>query len=122
MNQDITFNSMKKEFQLRKVEFGPKQMRTLKLIDNDGLYSNLALILSYQCVHTVKVAVFQGKDQAISKDGREFTGSLMQQMNDIYDFIDFRNQTRATIEKLLRIDVRDYPEIAVREALLNLLV
>ena len=43
-------------------------------------------------------------------------------MNEVYDFIDFRNQTRATIEKLLRIDVRDYPEIAVREALLNLLV
>ena len=46
----------------------------------------------------------------------------MQQMNEVYDFIDFRNQTRATIEKLLRIDVKDYPEIAVREALLNLLV
>ena len=46
----------------------------------------------------------------------------MQQMNDVYDFIDLRNQTRATIEKLLRIDVRDYPEVAVREALLNLLV
>lgn len=45
-----------------------------------------------------------------------------QQMNEVYDFIDFRNQTRATIERLLRIDVRDYPEIAVREALLNLLV
>ena len=46
----------------------------------------------------------------------------MQQMNEIYDFIDFRNQTYATIEKLYRVDVRDYPEIAVREALLNLLV
>ena len=40
----------------------------------------------------------------------------------VYEFIDFRNQTHATIEKLLRIDERDYPEIAVREALLNLLV
>jgi len=68
----------------------------------------------------IKVAVFQGTDQTIFKDRREFTGSLMQQMNEVYDFIDFRNQTRATIEKLLRIDVRDYPEIAVREALLNL--
>ena len=44
----------------------------------------------------------------------------MKQMNDVYDYIDFHNQTHATIEKLLRIDVRDYPEIAVREALLNL--
>lgn len=43
-------------------------------------------------------------------------------MNDVYEYIDFRNQTRATIEKLSRIDVRDYPVIAVREALLNLLV
>ena len=112
----------KKEFALRKVEFGPQQMRTLKLTDQDSLYSNLGLLLSDQCVHTIKVAVFQGTDQTIFKDRREFTGSLMQQMNEVYDFIDFRNQTRATIEKLLRIDVKDYPEIAVREALLNLLV
>ena len=111
-----------KEFELRKVELGPQQMRTLKLMDPDGLYSNLGLLLSDQCVHTIKVAVFQGTDQAVFKDRREFTGSLMRQMNEVYDFIDFRNQTRATIEKLLRTDIRDYPEIAVREALLNLIV
>lgn len=68
------------------------------------------------------MAVFQGTDQVIFKDRREFSGSLLQQMNEVYEFIDFRNQTHATIEKLLRIDERDYPEIAVREALLNLLV
>lgn len=122
LNQELTFETVKREFQLRDVDFGSQQMRTLKLIDNDGLYSNLALLLSDQCAHTVKVAVFQGTDSTIFKDRREFTGSLIQQMNEVYDFIDFRNQTRASIEKLLRIDVRDYPEIAVREALLNLLV
>ena len=122
LNQELTFEAAKKEFALRKVEFESQQMRTLKLIDQDNLYSNLGLLLSDQCVHTIKVAVFQGTDQTIFKDRREFTGSLMQQMNEVYDFIDFRNQTRATIERLLRIDVRDYPEIAVREALLNLLV
>ena len=46
----------------------------------------------------------------------------MKQLNEVYDYIDFHNQTRATIEKLSRIDVRDYPILAVREALLNLLV
>ena len=122
LNQELTFESTQKEFKLRKVEFGTQQMRTLKLIDQDGLYSNLALLLSDQCVHTIKAAVFQGTDQTIFKDRREFTGSLMQQMNEVYDFIDFRNQTRATIEKLYRVDVRDYPEVAVREALMNLLV
>ena len=122
LNQELTFEATEKEFQLRKVEFGMQQMRTLKLIDKDGLYSNLAMLLSDQCVHTIKVAVFQGKDQTVFKDRREFSGALMKQMNDVYDYIDFHNQTHATIEKLLRIDVRDYPEIAVREALLNLLV
>ena len=122
LNQELTFEAAKKEFALREVAFGPQQMRTLKLIDQDNLYSNLGLLLSDQCVHTIKVAVFQGTDQTVFKDRREFAGSLMQQMNEVYDFIDFRNQTRATIEKLYRIDVRDYPEIAVREALLNLLV
>lgn len=58
----------------------------------------------------------------VFKDRREFSGSLLKQMNEVYDFIDLHNQTRATIEKLLRIDVRDYPEVAVREALLNMLV
>ena len=43
-------------------------------------------------------------------------------MNEIYDFIDFRNQTHSSFQKLRRIDQRDYPETAVREALLNLLV
>lgn len=122
LNQELTFEATKKEFTLRKIEFGSQQMRTLKLMDQDSLYSNLGLLLSDQCVHTIKVAVFQGTDQTIFKDRREFAGSLITQMNEVYDFIDFHNQTRATIERLLRIDVRDYPEIAVREALLNLLV
>lgn len=62
LNQKLSFQAMKKEFQLRNMEFGVQQMRTLKLIDNDGLYSNLALLLSDQNVHTIKVAVFQGTD------------------------------------------------------------
>lgn len=122
LNQDLTFEAAEKEFKLRNVDFGLQQRRTLKLIDHGGIYSNLALLLSDQCVHTIKAAVFQGTDQSVFRDRREFTGSLMRQMNEVYEFIDFRNQTRGTINKLLRIDVRDYPEVAVREALLNLLV
>lgn len=112
----------KKEFEKRHIDFDISPMRSMKLMDHDGIYNNLALLLSDQCVHTIKVAVFQGKDQIIFKDRREFFGSLMKQMNDVYEFIDFRNQTHSTIDKLMRTDVRDYPEIALREVLLNLLV
>lgn len=66
--------------------------------------------------------VFQGTTQSEFKDRKEFSGSLFRQMDEAYEFIDFRNHTHATFDKLYRIDKRDYPEAAVREALLNLLV
>ena len=99
LNQDLTFEVAKKEFDLRNLEFGPKQMQTLKLIDQDGLYTNLGLLLSDQCVHTIKVAVFQGTDQMVFKDRREFGGSLLRQMNEVYDYVesDACNHTK-TIE------------------------
>lgn len=122
VNQALTFEATKKEFEKRNVAFGQPQMQTLKIVSADGIYTNLGLLLSEQCPHTIKAAVFEGTDQNVFKDRREFSGSLMQQLNEVYDYIDFHNQTHATFQKLLRIDTRDYPEVAVREALLNSLV
>ena len=122
INQALTFEDTKKEFEKRNIAFGQPQMQTLKIISADGVYTNLGLLLSEQCPHTIKAAVFEGTNQNVFKDRREFSGSLMQQLNEVYDYIDFHNQTHATFQKLLRIDTRDYPEVAVREALLNSLV
>ncbi len=119
VEQALTFQATTREFEARGVEFGQPQKKTLKAISEDGLYTNLGLLLSEQCPHSVKVAVFEGTDQNVFKDRREFCGSLMQQLNEVYGYIDLHNQTRATFDKLLRIDSRDYPEVALREALLN---
>ena len=122
LEQNLTFESAKKVFAERNVKFGLTQMKTLGMVTQNGVYTNLGLLLSDQCVHTIKAAVFQGTTQSEFKDRREFSGSLFRQMDEAYDFIDFRNQTHSTFDKLYRIDRRDYPETAVREALLNLLV
>ena len=122
LEQNLTFEDAKKEFSERNIPFGIAQMKTLGIMSHDGVYTNLGLLLSDQCVHTIKVAVFEGKNQSQFKDRREFEGSLFRQMREVYDYIDFRNQIHSTFEKLRRIDQRDYPEVAVREALLNLLV
>ena len=74
LNQELTFEAAKKEFQLRNIDFDSAKMRTLKLIDRDDLYTNLALLLSDQCSHKIKAAVFQGTDQTVFKNRREFTG------------------------------------------------
>ena len=122
LEQELTFEFTAQEFARRKVEFGAPQMKTLGLVNGDGIYTNLGLLLSEQCTHTIKAATFQGADQSIFKDRREFSGSLLQQLHEVYGYIDLRNRTSSTFAGLLRIDKRDYPEVAVREALLNSLV
>jgi len=122
LNQDLTFETAIAEFSQRKVEFGTAQMITLGLLNSDKIYTNLGLLLSDQCVHSIKVAVFQDDSLRVFKDRREFDGSLFKQLNDAYAFIDLHNPIHATFDKLMRIDTRDYPEDAVREALLNAVV
>jgi len=119
--QELTFTETAREFQSRDLPFGPHQQRSLGLLNADGVYTNLALLLSDQCLHTVKVAVFEGRDKTLFKDRREFSGSLLKQLNDAYEFIDRYNSVRSEIKGLHRYDRRDYPPEAIREALLNAL-
>ncbi|MCI6845905.1 MAG: putative DNA binding domain-containing protein [Solobacterium sp.] len=119
INQDLTFNSCENEFKNRNIDF---KEQALKLVSNDGLYTNLGLLLSDQCPYTIKAAVFEDYDQSLFKDRNEFSGSLLKQLEDVYSFIDKYNNNRSTFDKLWRIDTRDYPEKALREALLNSIV
>jgi ATP-dependent DNA helicase RecG len=122
LNQELTFHSAEQEFAARNVLFGDGQQRTLKLISADGIYTNLALLLSDQCVHTIKLAVFQGGEKEVFRDRMEFTGSLLAQMNETYARLDQYNRVHAEVKGLYRVDTRDYPEEALREALFNALV
>jgi len=122
LNQELTFTNAENEFKTANVPFGKSQQKTLGLMNADGIYTNLGLLLSDQSVHSVKLAVFEGKTKTVFKDRREFTGSLLKQLNEIYEFIDRYNRVRSEINGLRRVDKRDYPPEAVREALLNALV
>ncbi len=122
IQQKLTFSSLTKEFASRNIPFGKHDRKRLKLINPDGMYTNLALLLSDQCLHSVKAAVFEGTDENVFKDRREFTGSLIQQLNDVYEFINLHNKTRSEFHGLYRVDSRDYPQAALREALLNAVV
>jgi ATP-dependent DNA helicase RecG len=122
VEQKLSFDSAEAEFKKREVPFGVSQMATLGLVNTDKIYTNLALLLSEQCVHTIKAAVFQDTTQQVFKDRQEFEGSLFKQINSIYNYLDLNNKTAATFDKLLRIDSRDYPETALREAMLNAVV
>ena len=50
------------------------------------------------------------------------SGSILEQLEEAVDYIDRYNRTRAEFSGLDRIDIRDYPTEAIREALLNAVV
>lgn len=120
--QELTFNSLNKEMEKRNIEFSQVQMKNVGILTSDEIYTNMGLLVSDQCKHSIKFAVFQGADKLIFKDRKELTGSLFDQLADAFKTIDFYNSTKATFHDLLRTDERDYPEDAVREALLNAIV
>ena len=122
LEQNLSFEAAKKQFEKQNIPFDTAKMQTLGMISADGIYSNVALLLSDQCPSTIKAATFSGEDKGSFQDRREFGGSLFQQMEELYSYLDMRNQTKATFDGLYRIDTRDYPENALREALLNSLV
>lgn len=122
IHQDLTFDSFRRAFAARSMEAGEVQMRTLHMTGEDGLYTNLGLLLSDQCEHSIKAAIFQGSDKAVFRSRKEFTGSLLRQLDEVYAFLDLNNKTKATFSGLNRTDIRDYPEEAIREALLNSIV
>lgn len=120
--QELTFNKLEEELKRRDLEFTEVQMKNLGILSPDDIYTNMGLLVSDQCRHSIKFAIFQGTDKLVFKDRKEFTGSLFNQLTDAYKTIDFYNGTKATFHELLRTDERDYPEDAVREALLNAIV
>lgn len=122
VNQQLTFDRAEKDFAAMHLPFGSQQMKTLKLVNEDGMYNQLALLLSDQCQHTIKLAVFQGDNKVVFKDRLEVAGSLFQQLEEASAFLNRYNRVRAEIHGLRRIDHMDYPDVALREALLNSLI
>ena len=123
MEQDLTFEEAEKAFERYGVEFSEDKYIALGLRNlHDDQYTNLALLLSDQCQHTTKVAVFGDTANLTFKDSKEFGGSIFKQLDDTYFYLSLCNRTAAVFKGLERIEKSDYPEEALREALLNALV
>ena len=121
IEQDLTFDAAKTAFQRYGVEFSEKKYRALGITQND-IYTNLALLLSDQCLHTTKIAVFNDEFCTEFRDSKEFGGSVFKQFEDSINYLALCNKTVSTIKGVVRTDKQDYPEEAIREALLNALV
>lgn len=121
MEQELTFHAAETAFKQYGVEFSVEKYRALGITKND-VFTNLALLLSDQCNHTIKVAVFKDEFCTEFRDSKEFGGSVFKQFEDVVNYLALCNKTVSTIKGLVRTDKQDYPEEVIREALLNALV
>lgn len=121
--QDLSFAAAEQEFGRRGILFEPEKYSALGLYDESKkMLTNLALLLSDQCEHSVKVAVFDDEANTVFRDRREFGGSVLRQLHESYEYLMLNNRVASKIRGLDREDREDYPPEAIREALLNSLV
>lgn len=123
LEQNLTFTSAATAFEHYGIEFLEEKYLALGMIHkNDGLFTNLALLMSDQCQYTTKVAVFGDDQNTTFKDNQEFRGSIFKQIDEAFHYIMLNNRTSSEFKGLERIEKSDYPEAALREALLNSVV
>ena len=123
LEQQLTFKSAAETFTKHSIPFSEDKYKALGIVNiNDDLFTNLGLIVSDQCSHTIKAAVFADEDNTNFIDHREFGGSVFSQMENVFEYIMLNNKTKSIFSGIDRIDISDYPEAAIREALLNAVV
>jgi len=123
LDQDLTFNQCKDAFTKRSIEFDENKFDVLGIYDlGRQAFTNLGLLLSDQCHHTIKVAVFEDVNNTIFKGRKEFSGSILKQIDEAFAYIELNNNTQSEIKGLTREDFDDYPTEALRETLLNAVI
>jgi len=116
-NQNLSFEYMKKKLSDSNMDF---DLHGLLLLTKQGKYNNAALLLSDQNPTISKFAVFQGNDVSVFLDKKEFTGSIMKQLDDILYFSNLSNKKKIIITgKPQRQEYDDIPKRALREAICN---
>lgn len=122
-NQNLTFNYIREAFMGINIDINNKNiMKNLFMLDNNGNYTNLALLLSDQSPYTVKVATYQSVNKTNFLDRKEFGGSLLEVYDKTLFYLKINSATYGLIDSSIREDIEEYPEFILREIILNSLI
>ena len=122
-NQNLTFNYIREAFMGINIDINNKNiMKNLFMVDNNGNYTNLALLLSDQSPYTVKVATYQSVNKTNFLDRKEFGGSLLEVYDKTLSYLKINSATYGLIDSSIREDIEEYTEFILREIILNSLI
>lgn len=121
-NQNLNFNYITTLFNNKNIDFNESKFKILHIKNSDNLFTNLGLLFSDECPFSIKCAIYNGNNKLEFKDRKEFNGSILKQVNEVFEYLELFNKTSGKIIGLERIDIKDYPEYALRESLLNAVI
>lgn len=117
--QDLTFDEISKIAKKKGLDFGIHKFRNLKIVNKNGEFTNLGLLVSDQNPIEVKFAVYDKNLDFKVKE--EFHGSIVTIANDVLKYAELFNTTSAKIipGQISRVETKSYPGASLREAILN---
>ena len=123
INQKLSFNYVLKAFKDVNIDItDEKILRNLFMLNDDGHFTNLALLLSDQNPYTVKVATYESIEKSNFLDRKEFSGSLLEIYDKTLDYLKLNSATYGLIDNSIRRDIEEYPEFILREIIINSLI
>ena len=118
---NLTFDYARDYFSRKSLEFGQSHFSQLGFTDEQGRFTNLALLFSDQNPHVLKIAEFGSKDNLSFMDRKEISGSVLKQLEMAYDTLLY-NRRISKFNGLERVDHLLYSTDSIREALVNSLI
>lgn len=107
-NQNLTFEQARPFLAKAGMKLDEEEVKSLGLVDRNGSFTNLALIVSDQNPYPVKTGVFEDNYSWKIKVRKDFYGSVLKQMDEVSRWLDEADP--------------GYPRQALQEALTNLIV
>jgi ATP-dependent DNA helicase RecG len=119
-NQSLTFRVLSEKVADEGIDLGEDKFEANGLKTSSGSYTNLALLLSDQNPFVSKFGVYEEAVGDVFKTKKEFTGSILKQIDDAGDYFDVVKPVKPIFGAgLQRKEQEGIPDVAFREAMLN---
>ena len=118
--QGLHFKGLRLLMEIKGLEFSENMFSSLRLIDRNGKFNNLGLVLSDENPYIVKFAVYANNKMDF-KVKKEFSGSWAVMLDQVLEYSNLYNDVSARVigSNRSRTEIQSYPDPSLREAVVN---